>query len=85
MRTFEDMQKNAKNGAEQVVDVRDSKSFEGVVGDSAGENTPGKDTVMYLIECLIRLVKTGSTGKKQNGSMSTHQRHIGGSCNFPSM
>lgn len=40
MRTFEDMQKNAKNGAEQVVDVRDSKSFEGVVGDSAGENTP---------------------------------------------
>lgn len=54
MRTFEDMQKNAKNGAEQVVDVRDSKSFEGVVGDSAGENTPGKDTVMYLIECLIR-------------------------------
>uniref|UniRef100_K1PJK1 Thiosulfate sulfurtransferase n=1 Tax=Magallana gigas TaxID=29159 RepID=K1PJK1_MAGGI len=76
MRTFEDMQKNAKNGAEQVVDVRDSKSFEGVVGDSAGENTP---------ECLIRLVKTGSTGRKQNGSMSTHQRHIGGSCNFPSV
>lgn len=85
MRTFEDMQKNAKNGAEQVVDVRDSKSFEGVVGDSAGENTPGEDTVMYLIECLIRLVKTRSTGRKQNGSMSTHQRHIGGSCNFPSL
>lgn len=46
MRKFEDMQKNAKSGVEQVVDVRDGNSFEGVVGDSAGENTPGKNTVI---------------------------------------
>lgn len=46
MRKFEDMQKNAKSGVEQVVDVRDGNSFEGVVGDSAGENTPGKSTVI---------------------------------------
>lgn len=46
MRKFEDMQKNAKSGVEQVVDVRDGNSFVGVVGDSAGENTPGKNTVI---------------------------------------
>lgn len=55
MRTFEDMQKNAKSGAEQVVDVRDSNSFEGVVGDSAGENTPGKDTVISHIKMGVNL------------------------------
>lgn len=54
MRIFEDMQKNVKNGAEQVVDVRDSKFFEGVVGDLVGENILGKDIVMYFIECFIR-------------------------------
>lgn len=64
MRIFEDMQKNVKNGAEQVVDVRDSKFFEGVVGDLVGENILGKDIVMYFIECFIRLVKIRSIGRK---------------------
>lgn len=36
MRKFEDMQKNAKSGVEQVVDVRDGNSFEGVFGTQQG-------------------------------------------------
>lgn len=46
------------------MDVRDSKFFEGVVGDLVGENILGKDIVMYFIECFIRLVKIGSIGRK---------------------
>nr|XP_022331490.1 thiosulfate sulfurtransferase-like [Crassostrea virginica] len=39
MRTFEDIQKNVKTQEEQVVDVRDTKAFEGNVPDSV-ETTP---------------------------------------------
>lgn len=40
MRTFEDIQKNVKTQEEQVVDVRDTKAFEGNVPDTV-ETTPG--------------------------------------------